>query len=386
MSATSTDRVTAGTGTSEVLLFVINLCASTSPLALVHPSNPDLKRYTFFVTRQREDGRERFRLHMGYFSSQDEAEVLLDRVRDVYPAAWAGPAPTSGGAPRRPRTTSAAGSRACAGSRAASGPAAAPVPAPAPVSQVDPTVAMPAAAAPPPPAAPTLDSMSNVRAVIAQLGDEKSAGDKSAPVPARTQLQASPGATPPAAPARAAKPVAAAVRAVVAKPAPAAALTEAQALQLLESSSAAAATARAAPTVPPARAAAPVRRATPPPAARAPEHVIPEIPEGDSVRVVTPEDTQTLRDIRLDAERNAPPCFAVQLLWSVSPMSSHRSPASGDLRRLHALQRRRQSAGPPLVRAAPGILQGPDLRDAGGLLRAIGLSDRRSRSGRAEGA
>jgi hypothetical protein len=39
------------------------------------------------------------------------------------------------------------------------------------------------------------------------------------------------------------------------------------------------------------------------------------------VRVMTPEDTQTLRDIRLDAERNAPPCFAVQLLWSVSPIN-----------------------------------------------------------------
>jgi hypothetical protein len=33
---------------------------------------------------------------------------------------------------------------------------------------------------------------------------------------------------------------------------------------------------------------------------------------------VTPEDTQTLTDIRLDAQNNAPPCFAVQLVWSVS--------------------------------------------------------------------
>jgi len=38
------------------------------------------------------------------------------------------------------------------------------------------------------------------------------------------------------------------------------------------------------------------------------------------VRVVTPEDTQTLTDIRLDRQTNAPPCFAVQLVWSVTPI------------------------------------------------------------------
>ena len=42
-------------------MFVINLCASTSPMALSHPNTPELKRFTFFVSRQREEGRERFR-------------------------------------------------------------------------------------------------------------------------------------------------------------------------------------------------------------------------------------------------------------------------------------------------------------------------------------
>ena len=73
-------------------------------MALTHPNTPELKRYTFFVSRQREDGRERFRLHMGYFASQEAAEALLAAVRDVYPAAWAGPAPTTG-VPRRARVT-----------------------------------------------------------------------------------------------------------------------------------------------------------------------------------------------------------------------------------------------------------------------------------------
>src|SRR5579863_32552 len=73
--------------------FVINLCGSTTPVALTPPDHAGLKRFTFFVSRRREEGRERFRLHMGYFDSQEEAERLLDIVREIYPAAWAGLAP-----------------------------------------------------------------------------------------------------------------------------------------------------------------------------------------------------------------------------------------------------------------------------------------------------
>jgi hypothetical protein len=73
--------------------FVINLSASTTPVALVQPSHPDLKNFTFFVSRRREDRRERFRLHMGYFQSQQDAENLLEVVREIFPAAWAGIAP-----------------------------------------------------------------------------------------------------------------------------------------------------------------------------------------------------------------------------------------------------------------------------------------------------
>ncbi len=73
--------------------FVVNLCASTTPVGLVQPTHAGLKRFTFFVSRRLEEGRERFRLHMGYFDTQEEAEKILDLVRDVYPAAWAGVAP-----------------------------------------------------------------------------------------------------------------------------------------------------------------------------------------------------------------------------------------------------------------------------------------------------
>jgi hypothetical protein len=234
--------------------FVINLCASTSPMALTPPNSPELKRFTFFVSRQREDGRERFRLHMGYFTSQQEAENLLAAVRDVYPAAWVGPAPTTG-APRRARPITAM--------PAPIGPnanVAAPV-AVAPVAPTAPTLApiakavqqsKPAAANPAPPPkeqapakVPVLDSMSNVRDVIADLDAVATAASVSADT----------------------------------------------VLQILE----------------------------PEPSSESPA-------QAKEVRVVTPEDTQTLTDIRLDAKNNAPPCFAVQLVWSVSPIDVSKLP------------------------------------------------------------
>jgi hypothetical protein len=80
-------------GAAPLNAFVINLCSSTSPVTLTPPSHAGLKRFTFFVSRRREESRERFRLHMGYFDTQEEAEKLLDIVREIYPGAWAGLAP-----------------------------------------------------------------------------------------------------------------------------------------------------------------------------------------------------------------------------------------------------------------------------------------------------
>ena len=73
--------------------FVINLCSSTTPMALSKPQDPTLARFSFFVSRRLEDGRERFRLHMGYFPTMAAAEEWLMIVREVYPSAWAGDAP-----------------------------------------------------------------------------------------------------------------------------------------------------------------------------------------------------------------------------------------------------------------------------------------------------
>ncbi|HWW31732.1 MAG TPA: hypothetical protein VNY70_00060 [Steroidobacteraceae bacterium] len=73
--------------------FVLNLCSSTTPMALAQTELPELRRFNFFVSRRFEEGRERFRLHMGYFSTLAEAEEWLNVVREIYPGAWAGEAP-----------------------------------------------------------------------------------------------------------------------------------------------------------------------------------------------------------------------------------------------------------------------------------------------------
>jgi hypothetical protein len=129
--------------------FVINLCSSTSPVALSPPDHAGLRRFTFFVSRRREEGRERFRLHMGYFETQEEAEKLLDIVREIYPGAWAGLAPG-----QRLRAAAAA----AAASQAAPAPVEQEVP-PAPAVSAAPAstvaaapqaVVVPAPVAPPP--------------------------------------------------------------------------------------------------------------------------------------------------------------------------------------------------------------------------------------------
>jgi hypothetical protein len=89
--------------------FVLNLCSSTTPMALAQTDRDELKRFTFFVSRRFEEGRERFRLHMGYFTTLAEAEEWLNVVREIYPGAWAGEAP---GKKLRARAAAAAAAQA----------------------------------------------------------------------------------------------------------------------------------------------------------------------------------------------------------------------------------------------------------------------------------
>ena len=136
--------------------FVVNLCSSTSPVGLAQPTHAGLKRFTFFVSRRLEEGRERFRLHMGYFDTQEDAEKMLDLVRDVYPAAWAGVAP---GIKLRARAAQAQSAAAAALPEAPAAEASAAEGAPAvagPAVEVTSAVPAPAAAVAPAVVAPTV--------------------------------------------------------------------------------------------------------------------------------------------------------------------------------------------------------------------------------------
>ena len=126
--------------------FVLNLCSSTTPMALAQTDLAELKRFTFFVSRRFEEGRERFRLHMGYFATLAESEEWLSVVREIYPGAWAGEAP---GRKLRERATAAQAAQAqhAAGpQQQVSTPRPAPAPArpaaPAPTRQPSPAEAL----------------------------------------------------------------------------------------------------------------------------------------------------------------------------------------------------------------------------------------------------
>ncbi len=77
-------------------LFIITLSSSNAPMALEVPSLAELAGLAVFRSRKVEDGRDRFRLHLGYFESPVAAEAALRVVREHFPAAWVGPAPNSG--------------------------------------------------------------------------------------------------------------------------------------------------------------------------------------------------------------------------------------------------------------------------------------------------
>jgi hypothetical protein len=78
-------------------------------MALAQTDLPELRRFHFFVSRRFEEGRERFRLHMGYFATLAEAEEWLGVVREIYPGAWAGETP---GRKLRERAAAAAAAQA----------------------------------------------------------------------------------------------------------------------------------------------------------------------------------------------------------------------------------------------------------------------------------
>jgi hypothetical protein len=84
-----------GAREEAVPLHVITLASSVAPLSLRAPTSPKLAGLAVFRSRSVEDGRERFRVHIGYFASEAEAEKALPIVRESYPAAIVSVAPQS---------------------------------------------------------------------------------------------------------------------------------------------------------------------------------------------------------------------------------------------------------------------------------------------------
>src|SRR5271168_4880304 len=67
--------------------FVINLSVSTAPIIL--PPKPFAGRWEAHVYQIQvtEDGRTRYRLRLGPFASEDDADAILAEVREMYPGA-----------------------------------------------------------------------------------------------------------------------------------------------------------------------------------------------------------------------------------------------------------------------------------------------------------
>jgi len=316
--------------------FVINLCSSTTPMALVQPDTPELKRFRFFVSRRLEDGRERFRLHMGYFQSLEEAEDWLSVVRDVYPGAWAGETPgkrlrAREGTPPPALSAAAAESKVAPAQESVPGitrqalpvpkstpPSAAPVERSAAAAAYSERPSSAAPSAPPPPV-PTIAASGVAKQAppaeppLAASAPVVTKQPPSAPTVARRRDVAAAPTTArnaPMAPLSNVREVLAALdesdtrhgapkstpRTATAAMSAAQSLTDTQVMQILEA------------------------RRTEEPAHEGAENVPSGIP------MLRPDDTGTRRALRSAVQDNAAVAFAVQLQWSVQPLALDKVP------------------------------------------------------------
>src|SRR6202795_3692816 len=68
--------------------FVINLSVSTAPINLPPKKFTSCRDAHVYQIQVTEDGRMRYRLRLGPFASEDEADAILAEVRDMYPGAF----------------------------------------------------------------------------------------------------------------------------------------------------------------------------------------------------------------------------------------------------------------------------------------------------------
>src|SRR5258708_9890653 len=75
--------------------FVINLSASTAPISIPTKAFTACRDAHVYQIQVTEDGRTRYRLRLGPFLGEDEADAVLAEVRDTYPGALTATAGTS---------------------------------------------------------------------------------------------------------------------------------------------------------------------------------------------------------------------------------------------------------------------------------------------------
>ncbi|HKE43367.1 MAG TPA: SPOR domain-containing protein [Steroidobacteraceae bacterium] len=90
------DRARFSRSNDPRALYVINLFSSLVPMPLEVPDARGLEGLAVFRSRRVEDGRERYRLHLGYFDRREDAEAALSVVQKHFPGAWVASAPRSG--------------------------------------------------------------------------------------------------------------------------------------------------------------------------------------------------------------------------------------------------------------------------------------------------
>ncbi len=69
--------------------FVINLSASTAPIGIPATGVSGFEKLKLYQLSRKEDGRDRFRLRLGFFDTPAAANEALAALRELYPSAFA---------------------------------------------------------------------------------------------------------------------------------------------------------------------------------------------------------------------------------------------------------------------------------------------------------
>ena len=87
IDAALANPIFAADGNAAGELFIINLCASMTPMT-VGKGLAGFEQYKLYQVSRMEDGRRRFRLRLGFFPDEAAAEIVLNAVRGNYPTAF----------------------------------------------------------------------------------------------------------------------------------------------------------------------------------------------------------------------------------------------------------------------------------------------------------